>query len=138
MFGLTVSGLRATSVVSNLVCELGRLGRQLGIDHELRDSGAVTEIDEDQASVVAAARGPAGQCERLADELLVGLAAHVGTPGHCIHQLRDSLPGRSAWATGSSCAPGLRIRASSARTITVVAAPDRPACVSCPLSERPA
>ena len=90
-------------LVPDLVRELGRLGRQLGVDHELRDPGAVTEVDEDQAAVVAAARGPAGQGERLADELLAGLAAHVGTPT----DHRDSLPGRSAWATGSSCAPGL-------------------------------
>ena len=112
-------------LVPDLVRELGCVSRRLGVDHELRDPGPVTEVDEDQAAVVATTCRPAGQGERLADERLVGLAAHMSPPDH-----RDSLPRRFAWATGSSCAPVLRISASSARMTTVVAAPDRPACVS--------
>ena len=121
-------------LVPDLVRELGRLGCELRVDHELRDPAAVAQVDEDQAAVVAAARDPAREDERLADELLRRLAGHVGAPrGH-----RDSLPRTSAWATGSSCSPARRISASSGRTITVVCAPERPACVSWPLSERPA
>ena len=133
MFGLTVSGAARDErplgpeheLVPDLVRELGCLRRQLRVDHELRDPGPVAQVDEDEAAVVAAARSPAREGQPLADELLGRLAAHVGAPGH-----RDSLPRRSAWATGSSCAPALRISASPARTITVVVAPDRPACVS--------
>ena len=121
-------------LVPDLVRELGRLGRELGVDHELRDPAAVAQVDEDQAAVVAAARRPAGQHQRLTDERLRRLAGHVRAP----RRHRDSLPRTSAWATGSSAAPDVRISASSARTMTVVAAPERPACVSWPFSERPA
>ena len=112
-------------LVPDLMRQLGGVGGQLGVDHELRDPGAVAQVDEDESAVVATARRPPGERQLLADELLRRLAAHVGSPAH-----RDSLPRTSAWATGSSCAPALRISASSARRITVVAAPDRPACVS--------
>ena len=78
-------------LVPDLVRELGRLGCELRIDHELRDPGAVAEIDEDETAVITAARRPAGEGQLLADELLVGLAAHVSAPGH-----RTSLPRRSA------------------------------------------
>ena len=100
MFSLTVSALardeRALGaedeLVADLVRELGRLGRELRVDHELRDPGAVAEVDEDEPAVVAAARRPAREGQLLADELLAGLAAHVGTPlGH-----RDSVPSTSA------------------------------------------
>ena len=139
-----VDGLRAPrderslgtehELVPDLVRELGRLGRELRVDHELRDPAAVAQVDEDQAAVVAAACDPAGEDELLADELLRRLAGHVCAPGG--H--RDSLPRTSAWATGSSGSPARRISASSGRTITVVGAPERPACVSWPFSERPA
>ena len=90
MFSLTVSALardeRALGaedeLVADLVRELGRLGRELRVDHELRDPGAVAEIDEDEPAVVAAARRPAREGQLLSDELLAGLAAHVRAPGH--------------------------------------------------------
>ena len=88
-------------LVANLVRELGGLGRELRVDHELRDPAAVAQVDEDQAAVVAAPRGPAGEDDPLADELLLRLAGHVRAP----RPHRDSLPRTSAWATGSSCSP---------------------------------
>ena len=42
---------------------MGRLVRRrrgLGMEHELHDPGAVAQVDEDQAAVVAAAVHPAG------------------------------------------------------------------------------
>ena len=114
--------------------ELRRLGRLLGVDHELGDAAAVAEVDEDEAAVVAPARRPAGKGEPLADQRRGGLAAHVGRAS----VIASSLPRTSACATGSSCAPWRRTIAPAAPTITVVGAPDRPAWVSWPLSERPA
>ena len=48
-------------LVADLLRELRRFGRMLGVDHELRDPGAVAEIDEDEPAVVASARRPAGR-----------------------------------------------------------------------------
>ena len=48
-------------LVADLLRELRRLGRMLRVDHELRDPGAVAEVDEDEPAVVAAARRPAGR-----------------------------------------------------------------------------
>ena len=39
-------------LVANLAREGCRLGRPLGVDHELRDSRAVAQVDEDEAAVV--------------------------------------------------------------------------------------
>ena len=140
-FGLTVSGARATTSPSAWrtnslrisLRELGRLGRALRVDHELRDPGAVAEVDEDEAAVVAAARDPAGERLARADVLLAELAAHEVAPAH-----PDSLPTTSARASGSSACPWRRRTAPSGPTITVAAAPSRAAWVSCPFSERPA
>ena len=120
-------------LVADLVRELGRLGRPLGVDHELRDPGAVAEVDEDEPAVVAAARRPAGEGHAGADVLLAELAAHEIAPAH-----PDSLPTMSAGAIGSSASPGRRSTALSGPTTTVAAAPSRPAWVSWPFSERPA
>ena len=67
-------------LVPDLVGELGRFRRELRVDHELRDSAPVAQVDEDQAAVVAAARDPAGRDQRLTDELLRGL-------GHVVRQV---------------------------------------------------
>ena len=112
-------------LVADLLRELRRLGRVLRVDHELRDPGAVAEVDEDEAAVVAAARGPAGERLARADVLLAELAAHDVAPGHA-----DSLPTTSARASGSSACPGRRSVAACEPTTTVAAAPSRPACVS--------
>ena len=95
-------------LVADLLRELRRLGRVLRVDHELRDPGAVAEVDEDEAAVVAAARGPAGERLARADVLLAELAAHDVAPGHA-----DSLPTTSARASGSSACPGRRSTAPS-------------------------
>ena len=111
-FGLTVSGERATSspsraedeLVADLVRELRRLRRALGVDHELRDPGAVAQVDEDEPAVVAAPRGPAGERQPLADVLGPRLAAHEVAPAHGESLPRRSRRGRAA----SSGWPGAR------------------------------
>ena len=42
-------------LVADLAGEGCRLGRPLGVDHELRDSRAVAQVDEDEAAVVTSA-----------------------------------------------------------------------------------
>src|SRR4029079_8281465 len=100
---------------------------------ELRDPGAVAQVDEDEAAVVAPPRRPAGEGLPRAGVLLTEVAAHKCPPAHA-----DSLPTRSARSTGSSASPDRRSEAPSAPTTTVVAAPSRPAWVSWPFSDRPA
>ena len=95
-------------LVADLVRELGRLGRPLRVDHELRDPGAVTQVDEDEPAVVTAPRRPAGEGEARADVLITKLAAHDVPPAH-----PDSLPTMSAGAIGSSACPGRRSTALS-------------------------
>src|SRR5690606_17874314 len=108
----------------------------LGVDHELGHAGAVAEVDEHEAAVVAPAGDPAGERDPLADELRARLAAHVGAPaGRRSHRRRG--PTTSAWASGSSSCPRRRSVAPSGPTITIVRAPARPARVSWPFSERP-
>ena len=111
-------------LVADLLRELCRLGRMLGVDHELGDPGAVAEVDEDEPAVVTAAGRPAGQRLARADVLLAKLAAHDVPPGHA-----DSLPTMSARASGSSACPGRRSTALSEPTTTVEAAPRRAAWV---------
>ena len=55
------------------VGERVRLGRGLGVEDELDDAGAVAEVDEDEAAVVAAAMDPAGHAHVLADTSCVEL-----------------------------------------------------------------
>ena len=69
-------------LVPDPVRELRRLGRLLGVDHELGDAAAVAEVDEDEPAVVAPARRPAGKDEPLADQGRGRLSAHVGPPRH--------------------------------------------------------
>ena len=120
-------------LVADLLRRLGGLGGALGVDDELGHARVIAEVDEDEAAVVAPARHPAGERQRLADVLGARLAAHDVTPAH-----RDSLSRSSSWVTVTSALPPRRMVALSAPTTTVVDAPRRPACVSWPLSERPA
>ena len=120
-------------LVADLLRELGRRGRALRVDHELRHTGVVAEVDEDEPAVIAAARSPAGEREHVADVRRARLAAHEIAPGH-----PDSLSRSSSWATVTSALPARRIVASAGPTTTVTSAPTRPAWVSWPLSERPA
>ena len=105
----------------------------LGVDHELRDAGAIPEVDEHEAAVIAAAGDPAGQAQRPTDVLGPRLAAHEVSPAH-----GESLETISSCARVSSARPGVRSVAVSGPTTTVAAASSRRDCVSWPLSERPA
>ena len=71
-FGLTLPSSRRTISPAALTHVLGpqplrqrvRLGRRLRMEDELDDAGAVAQVDEDQAAVVAAAVDPAGHAHR--------------------------------------------------------------------------
>ena len=120
-------------LVANLVRDLRRLRRTFGIDHELREAALVAEVDEDEPAVVAPLRRPARQCEALPDVLLAELARHHVAPLHVL-----SLSASSAVGTSSSCWPGRRRVERSGPHSTIAFAPSLRACVSWPLSERPA
>ena len=140
IFGFTVSGERRTiapracedELVADAVRDARRVGSVLGVHDELRHAGLVAKVDEDEAAVVAAPRRPAG--ERDGPALVLGprLAAAEVSPAHA-----PRLAASSSRVVGSS-PPGRTIRAPSASTTTVVFAPSRAACVSCPFFERPA
>ena len=55
--------------------ELERLARLVGVEDELNEPGAVPEIDEDEAAVVAAAVDPAGDADLGVDPIREDLAA---------------------------------------------------------------
>src|SRR5205085_11627768 len=109
------------------------LGGPLGVDDQLQFSGVVAQVDEDEPAVVAARVDPAGDRDALADVVLAQLAAIEVAPAH-----GRSVATSSSRATTCSSVPSRRIAASSPRTITIVVAPVRPACVIWPLNERPA
>ena len=57
------------------MAELERLPRLVRVEHELHQPGAVAEVDEDQAAVVAAAMHPAGDADLGVDAVRQHLAA---------------------------------------------------------------
>ena len=119
-------------LVADAVRDARRVGRVLGVHDELRHAGLVAKVDEDEAAVVAAPRRPAG--ERDGPALVLGprLAATEVSAAHA-----PRLAASSSRVVGSS-PPGRTMRTPSPSTTTVVFAPSRAACVSCPFFERPA
>ena len=85
MFSLTVSARRSTTVPlarqhvlgAQLVPELERLARLVGVEDELDEPGAVAQVDEDEPAVVAAAVDPAGDPDLGAD----AVGQHLAAPG---------------------------------------------------------
>ena len=75
MSGLTVSSERRTTSPAHRDHPLGaqlvrarvRLGRGLRVEHDLHEAGAVAQVDEHEAAVVAAPVDPAGDSHLLAD-----------------------------------------------------------------------
>jgi hypothetical protein len=120
-------------LVADLARELGGGGGSLRVDDELRDPGAVAEVDEHEPAVVAATRNPARKGDGPADVVGARLAAHEVSPAH-----GESLETISSWPSTSSGAPEVRSVAASPPTTTTAAAWRRRACVSCPFSDRPA
>ena len=110
-----------------------RVGSALGVHDELKLSGVVAQIDEDETAVVAAGVRPPGDRDPLSDVVASEFAAIEVAPAHVV-----SVATTSSRATTCSPSPRRLIVASPARTITTVRAPLRPACVICPLKERPA
>ncbi len=60
---------------AQLVPELEGTAGLVGVEDELDDAGAVAQVDEDQAAVVAAAVNPAGDADLGADPVGQHLAA---------------------------------------------------------------
>ena len=108
--------------------DLRRVGGELRVDDELQLAGVVAQVDEDEAAVVAARVGSAGDRQALADVLLAGLAEIDVAPAH-----PRSLAGRSASEIGAS-----RMNAPAPVTRTIVAAPEREAWVIWLFGDRPA
>ena len=73
---------------------LVRLGRVLGVEHELHDPGAVAQVDEDQPAVVAPAVDPAGHARRgvgaVGGQLAAPCVAVVVRPGRVLHVSRPA------------------------------------------------
>ena len=68
-----------------------RLGRALGIHHELHDAGAVAQVDEDEAAVIAPPADPARERQLAAGVLRARLAAqHVPIGAHSARTLRST------------------------------------------------
>ena len=120
-------------LVSNLVRRPHCVRSPLGIDHELADARLVAQVDEDETAVVAPAGRPARERHAPPDVLGAHLAAAQVAPAHPVNLSRSSPTG-----TVVSGSPRRRIEARSPSTTTIVSAPSRWACVSWPLSERPA
>ncbi len=58
----------------------------IGVDHDLGVAGAVAQVDEDQAAVVAVVPGPAGQHDVFAVVRRTQLAARRGMHGVLVHE----------------------------------------------------
>src|SRR4051812_36003202 len=119
-------------VAGDLVRDLGRVGRALGVDHQLRQAALVAQVDEDEPAVVTPPRGPAREGEALPDVLLAQLTRLHVAPLHA-----RSLSASSAVGTSSSGCPLRRTFEVSGAHSTIAFAPRRPAWVSWPFSERP-
>src|SRR5581483_3740908 len=114
---------------------VAELLRDLGfLEDELHLAGVIAEIDEDESAVIAARVDPAGEGQALPDVLRTHKTALKVAPAHGALRVAT----RSSSATAWSVLPSRRTVAPPAPTTTIVLAPDRPACVSWPFSERPA
>src|SRR4029079_19395966 len=118
-----------------------RVAGRLGMEDELHDPRAVAQVDEDQAAVVAPPVHPAGHAHGLPD----ARGGQLATPGVAVAVLvrrpHRSPRMRCMTVSGSTvrCSPGsisLSEIPSSPRMATY-RAPERSACLSLHLSERP-
>jgi hypothetical protein len=71
---------------ANLLCPLVRLGRRVGLEHDLGQSGSIAKVDEDHAAVVSTAVHPAEQHYVLADVV----CSKVPTPV-CTSQVSEKI-----------------------------------------------
>ncbi len=119
----------------------------VGVEDELDDAGAVAQVDEDQAAVVAAAVDPAGDprlgVDAVAEHLAApGVAVPVRAQGRERSLIRLSLrPGSASPVSTARCSPLSMSRSCaepSASRMTTRRAPIRSACLSWPLRPRPA
>src|SRR4029453_17504156 len=120
--GRDLAGRAEHELVPDVVRDPGGFRAALRVDHQLGDARLVAKVDEDQAPVIAAARGPARQGEPLTDAVLAELPRPPVAPAHGRTSLTRALTSGS-W-------PG--------STTTTTRAPSRWACVRWPLTERPA
>ena len=119
-------------LVPHLACGARCVGSALWIDDELDLARVIAQVDEDEAAVIATRVGPPGDGHPPADVLGPQLAAVEVTPAHGPVRVATT----SLRETTRSLSPVRRSVASSPRTITIVRAPVRPACVIWPLKER--
>ena len=126
---------------------LVRLRRVLGMEHELDDPGAIAQVDEDQAAVVAAAVHPAGHAGlgvgAVGGQLAAPRVAVAVWPRGVLHGSRS--PRRMAGMTFAcgqlALLTGLHVLERDvpfSPTIATNRARIRSACLSWPFSERPA
>ena len=155
--GLTVSAERRTTVAggaqhvlgAQLVGELEGLAGAVGVEDELDDAGAVAQVDEDQAAVVAAAVDPAGDPRLGVDPV----AEHLAAPGVAVGVGRAAAGASLMPLLRSSRRQGCRYRPARCSPLSMSrscgaavgledqrrgAAPIRSACLSWPLRLRPA
>ena len=106
---------------ADVVCDLCSFRRMVGVDDQLDDAGVIAQVDEDQSAVIAAARDPAGDRDRLCDTLGADLAAVEIAPP--IHPVILS----TIWSSGAlkSSRPCCRTVAWTPATMTVQPAPSR-------------
>ncbi len=120
-------------LVADVVRDVRRVGRAVGVHDELKEPGVVAQVDEDETAVIAPSSGPAGERQPLLDLVGGDLTAVDVTPLVHPSTVAATAP------TGTSCSTSSRlIVAPSARTWTNPRAPERASCVRWPLSERPA
>ena len=145
----TVPAALITSSERSLCAAACASGALLGVEHELHDPRAVAQVDEDQPAVVAAAVHPAGDA-RLGAGAVGGRARRTrvavavrarrrasrrpAPPAGSSGSHRSSVERRAARRTAMS----LSVATPFSPTIATYRAPSRSACLSWPLSERPA
>src|SRR5262249_52816109 len=136
---------------TQLVGELEGLAGAVGVEDELDDSGAVAKVDEDQAAVVAAAVGPAGdprlggdpvRQDLAAPGVAVGVGRQRRRAGHSLaHASPPVISSTRLPVSTARCSPLCMSRSCalpSASRISTCRAPTRSACLSWPFSPRPA
>ena len=76
---------------------------RVGVEHDLQQSLAITQVDEDHPAVVAAAMRPAGHGDHLTGQGLVDLTAIMGA--HKLLKPKGKARDAKAWARAGKPAP---------------------------------
>src|SRR6266536_637579 len=127
-----------TGAQDELVADLVRghrgVGGVLRVDHELDDPRVVAQVDEDEATVVAAPGSPTGDAQPAT--LIAGAElTAIDVPPVAHPAIVSTRVSRGAVQSSRPCS---RTVARPSSTITVQPAPRREAWVSWPFGDRPA